>query len=316
MDLSLSIPTYNRLPHLKKCLKSAIQGFKEFPDFKYEILIADGGSTDGTIKYLKDLNDENIKLIEQGKLTGIIKAYNDSFRIAKGRNIFIGNDDHFLIPKVLVKSCQLMDKEDQIGIVAVKMQEPTYANLHGVTRTRIEHFWTLLSKIHVFKAKALKRMNFFDEAYRSYYIDDDSTLSILAQGYTMVYTKEVGVIHYRVRDEKVNIAKAINYEKTRNLKELNYLFNKWKDLEENIQDYLKNSNFKKNKARIFTYLCDKMYYSKRLKPIIENNYEMSNKIFDMLLNQIVIFKDKDYEKLDDFFLSQKYPEKILSSLNY
>jgi len=73
--ISLCVPTYNRINDLKRCIKSILNGFGEYP---YEVIIADGGSTDGTIEYLKKLNDDHIKLIEHGKLMGITKAYNDS----------------------------------------------------------------------------------------------------------------------------------------------------------------------------------------------------------------------------------------------
>lgn len=310
--LSLCIPTYNRLPFLKQCLNSLLNKFGDYP---YEIIIADGGSTDGTLDYLKSLNSDNVKLIEQGKLTGITKAYNVSFKIAKGDYIFIGNDDHVLIPEVLINSCKLMEKEDEIGLVAVKMQEPTYGNLHGVTRSEISRYWILLSKIHIFRSSALKDSGYIDEAFRSYYIDNDSTLNIMKLGYTTIFTRDVGVIHYRVQDQNTNTAKAINYAETKSKKEYEYFKKKWKKLETEVNECLRRSLFLKNKSLFFSMICDKIYYSKSLRPFVQKNNKVSMALFDWLLEQTVVFIDKNYNNLDDFFLPQRYPEEIISSLD-
>lgn len=69
MAISICIPTSNRLEHLKKLIKSVRDGIEDYP---YEFIIADGGSTDGTIEYLKKQKDA--KLIEMGKQTGGIEA--------------------------------------------------------------------------------------------------------------------------------------------------------------------------------------------------------------------------------------------------
>lgn len=62
--ISICIPTYNRLPYLKQCFSSVFNGFGDYP---YEVIIADGVSTDGTLEYPRGL--DNIKLIETGELT-------------------------------------------------------------------------------------------------------------------------------------------------------------------------------------------------------------------------------------------------------
>ena len=70
--LSLVIPTYNRLPHLKECINSFVEGIGNYP---YEIIIPDGGSTDGTIEYLKNVDNDNIKLIEPIIFESIFKTH-------------------------------------------------------------------------------------------------------------------------------------------------------------------------------------------------------------------------------------------------
>jgi len=302
--ISLCIPTYNRLPDLKRCLNSIIGKFDGYP---YEVIIADGGSKDGTIEYVKELNDDHVKLIEQGKLTGITKAYNESFRIADGDYIYIGNDDTILFPKIFIKACKLMDKYEQIGLVAPKDQETRHGNLPGVT-LKLRQYWALLSKFHIFRASALKEINYYDEKLRSYYTDDDSCLSVLTSGYTIAFTREVGMIHYRIPDRSVNIARAKNQDSKNVEKELRYLKTKWKMLKNVIEEYLKSSSFKSYKSLYCAHICSKIYHSTPLQLVT------SKGLYDFLLERSVVFKDKKYDKLDDFYLMQRYPEEIIKKL--
>ena len=298
--MSICIPTYNRLPDLKQLLTSIFMGF-EGTDYPYEVIIADGGSTDGTLEYLRDL--DKIKLIEQGKLIGTVKAVNACLEIAKGDYIFTANDDFVIVPDVLIKCCKFMDREKQIGFVAPKIQEPRYGNLPGVT---VKKYWILLSKIGIFRASVLKEINYFDENYRTYYVDDDNFLSVMKLGYTTIFSREVGVIHYRVRDENINEARAINQDDRRVAKDHKHLIQKWFKLEENIEKYLNSYPSKKDRATFFTYICNKIYYSKSLAPIVPRW------LYDWFLEKVIIFKDENYRNMNNFYLAQKYPKELIN----
>ena len=53
IDLSIIVPTYNRLPLLKETLNS----FVGLLDYSYEVIVVDDGSTDGTAAYLHTLHE-------------------------------------------------------------------------------------------------------------------------------------------------------------------------------------------------------------------------------------------------------------------
>lgn len=112
MILSIVSGTYNRLDHLKKMVGSARLSVGNF--ISYEIVLVDGGSTDGTIEWCKEQDD--IVLIEQGELLGAIKAFNAGFRAARGRYVVAGNDDIRFMNETLVEAVAYMESNLDVGI--------------------------------------------------------------------------------------------------------------------------------------------------------------------------------------------------------
>ncbi|TDG35292.1 glycosyltransferase family 2 protein [Pedobacter changchengzhani] len=86
MDVSIIIPTYNRIWCLPKAIESC------FPtNCKVEIIVIDDGSNDGTWEWLQNQKEiTKIKTQNWGKCW----AVNDGFKIAKGKYIkFLDSDD-------------------------------------------------------------------------------------------------------------------------------------------------------------------------------------------------------------------------------
>jgi len=300
--ISVCIPTYNRLPLLKRCLDSISNGFG---DYKHEIIIADGGSTDGTLEYLRGLN--NIKLMEMGKLTGATKAFNACFKAAKGEYIIIGSDDIVFVPEVCTKACKLMDKNKQIGMVSPKvmLQEGRLPALSLMTK----QFWTILTLTFIVRRSVLEEMGYFDERYYSYFIDTDTSISILYLGYTVVVTREIGMYHKHPLSSRDNEA----YQRNRKLRQEDMMrgYKKWDDLGIKIRKYLRNSYWKKQRALFFTRCCSLMYDVELLQTFIKKHYKYAMKLHDFFLENVTVFKDKNYNHLEDFFLAQKYPDEII-----
>lgn len=89
--LSILIATFNAEKTLDSCLKSILA--QEFKDF--EILIADGLSTDNTVQIIESFS-ETITYWHSHKDNGIYDAWNQALTKAKGEYIcFIGADDCF-----------------------------------------------------------------------------------------------------------------------------------------------------------------------------------------------------------------------------
>ena len=195
-----------------------------------------------------------------------------------------------------------MDNEEQIGFVAPKIQEPRWGNLPGVT---VKKYWILLSKIGIFRHSVLKDINYFDPGYRTYRVDDDNFLSVMKLGLTTIFSREVGIIHNRLRDEKTNKARALNINTQLSDNDTLRLKQKWSKLEANIEEHLNNFPLEKERAILYSRICNKLYYSKLLAPITPGW------IYDKFLEKIIIFRDENYQNLEKFYLAQKFPDEVI-----
>jgi len=99
MLVSVVIPTYNRLPILKKCLDALEKQFLNDVIHDFEIVLVDDGSTDGTIDWLGQNIDNypHLKLFEQSHGGP-----------ALGRNLGVDNSKGELI--VFIDSDLVVDK--------------------------------------------------------------------------------------------------------------------------------------------------------------------------------------------------------------
>ena len=290
MGLSFCIPTYNRLTHIKKLIESIRESIGEYP---YEIIIGDGGSTDGTIEYLKKQKD--VVLIEIRELTGSIKAFNICFKKVKYDYVFWASDDFIIDSKVLIKCCELMDKYTEIGMISPKFVELTKSNFPNVGSWE---FLLILSKTHIFRTSVLKQIGYLDEKFRTYWVDADSHLAVLNLGHVTLFTREKGVIHTRVHDEtrKSNIQTKKAAEE-----EFMYYKKKWNF----INTHLETSYFKRFKAKLFWSLHDKLRESCIMKNLMKKENPFAINIVDWLLQRSIIFEAKKFRHLKDFYLAQR-----------
>lgn len=91
IDISIVMPTYNRINFLKQALDSVIN--QSYSD--WELIIIDDGSTDGTGDFIKkNYHDRRIKYYYQ-KNRGEYPATNKAIKLAKGKYITWLHSDDF-----------------------------------------------------------------------------------------------------------------------------------------------------------------------------------------------------------------------------
>lgn len=111
LEVSIISGTYNRLSMLKRMVYSVRSSVG---DASYEIIIVDGGSTDGSLEWLRAQSD--VKLIEHGELLGAIKAYNDGAALARGEYVVFANDDLTFVGDSIRRALSFMYTHSDVGI--------------------------------------------------------------------------------------------------------------------------------------------------------------------------------------------------------
>jgi glycosyltransferase involved in cell wall biosynthesis len=108
--LSIITINYNNLEGLKRTVASVVsQTWQEF-----EYIIIDGGSTDGSAKYIESFND-NFDYCVSEKDSGIYNAMNKGIKVATGEYLlFLNSGDHLYDNTVLEKNHQLIIEKDLV----------------------------------------------------------------------------------------------------------------------------------------------------------------------------------------------------------
>src|SRR5690349_18595381 len=118
--ISIVIPNYNGLQHLKTCYESLKkQSYKEFI-----VILCDNGSKDGSISYTRE-QFTNAAVIEIGYNSGFAKAVNDGIKYSlanfKDNVVFLLNNDIELSPDFLQTAIDSFSANSEASILAVKM---------------------------------------------------------------------------------------------------------------------------------------------------------------------------------------------------
>src|SRR5690348_4682694 len=118
IDLSIVIPTYNRVASLARCIAAVRNSTRA----SIEIVVVDGASSDGTPAVLsaaRDLMGQRLNVIREQQREGFVRAANKGFRAARGQNLMWLNDDARPLPGALDAGLrQLAFAPRTIGMVA------------------------------------------------------------------------------------------------------------------------------------------------------------------------------------------------------
>lgn len=115
MDLSIIIVNYNTKKITSDCIKSII---KKTRGIKYEIIVVDNASQDGSVEVLESLTKKipNLKLIKNRQNLGFGKGNNQGMKVAEGEFILLLNTDTIIHNNALGEMISFMRKKDKIGV--------------------------------------------------------------------------------------------------------------------------------------------------------------------------------------------------------
>lgn len=164
--VSLILTTFNSADNLKKTLQSI-----EKQDYlNIEVIIKDGGSTDGTLEVIKEYQTNSTLDIcaKSQKDTGIYDAMNQGYAMSTGDVIAFFNDE-FVINSAITKLVQAMEAEaDCVGVHA----DLVYRDGEKIVRTwkmgngNIYQGWLPGHPTMFLKRDVYEKYGLYDTSYR------------------------------------------------------------------------------------------------------------------------------------------------------
>lgn len=120
MLVSFVTGTYNRITSLQRLFASIRAQI--LPGIEYEFVVCDGGSTDGTLEWLRQQPDT--VPIEDGELKGAISAFTRAAFTARGKYVMLLNDDVEVKPGAILPAIVHLENTPSCGAVAYKDNRP------------------------------------------------------------------------------------------------------------------------------------------------------------------------------------------------
>lgn len=230
LSISIVIPNYNGRRLLEKNLPKVISQIIKLSNYQIEIVIVDDNSSDDSMKYLRDLERERYRNLEQKKpkflnlyssivLKVILNEQNLGFastvdrgvRAAKGEIVVLLNTDvcpekgfleavlpHFKDPKVFAVG--MMDKSIEDGNIVRrgrgvgKWRQGFYVHQRGEI-DRTDTAW-VSGGSGAFRKSIWKKLGGFDEIYNPFYWEDiDLSYRAKKAGYKILFEPKSAVVH-------------------------------------------------------------------------------------------------------------------------
>lgn len=183
IELSVVIPTYNRLDTLRHVIPALIA--QDVRPDRYEVVVADSLSNDGTREYLAEVAQRAPHVRHwPGPYTGRASARNAGIAAARGAIVLFTDADIIASPDLLSRHLARHSDGFARAVVGMEVQVSSYDDyllkrnhpdqrnpLHPMTRKRLSWLFFLTGNASVPRAE-LDRVGRFDEAFTGYGHED------------------------------------------------------------------------------------------------------------------------------------------------
>ena len=226
MDVSIIIVAWNVRELLHNCLKSV---YEQTRGIEFEVMYVDNASKDGSVGMVKK-EFPQVKIIQNEKNEGFIKANNQGIEVSKGRYVLLLNSDTIVLDNAIAKTVNFADKHPEAAVVGCKVLNPdgtlrracfmypsvlnmvlsaTYlsrifpkSKFFGRERMTwwdfndVREVETVSGCFSLVRKKAIRQVGLIDEAYFVYGDDPDWCYRFKKYGWKILFTPEPEIIHY------------------------------------------------------------------------------------------------------------------------
>ncbi|WP_216907225.1 glycosyltransferase [Synechococcus sp. CCY 0621] len=209
--VSIVLGTYNRLELLIKTIDNVRTESRELNS---ELIVIDGGSTDGSIEWLSSQTDI-VTIIQHNRgrdpeSPGPRRSWgyfmNLGFKIAQGKYVLMVSDDCILLPGSLrrgTEQFERLSRKARIGGLAFYFRNWPDEENYYVQRTL---GGKLMVNHGLFLRRALEDVGWAEEDYYKFYkADGDLCLKIWERGYKILEADSCYIEHYMDNGELVRV---------------------------------------------------------------------------------------------------------------
>jgi len=195
-ELSVFFPAYNEKHNIKHALESAYKVIPEYAE-KFEVIIVDDGSTDGTSQLADELKKEykNLKVVHHDKNYGYGKALRTGFENSSYQYVFFSDSDRQFDLNEIRKLVPLMDEADIAAGIRVNRKDPFYRRLNAKAYNILVKILFGLNVRDIdcaFKLIKKKVLNDVKLKSESQFVSAEFLIKASKKGYRI---KQVGVTH-------------------------------------------------------------------------------------------------------------------------
>ncbi len=206
MEVSVVMPTFNRKDSLLVVLKSL--GNQSISSERYELILVDNGSTDGTDALISELALPNLKYIVQGD-SGRAGARNRGIKEASADLILFTDADIIASPSLIEKHLDFYSKHPNTASVGREIQVNTLEEYEEVkansAKERTMHrqskkelkWYNFLTGNALAPKKILEKAGMFDENFTGYGHEDiELGYRIKKMGVPILYNHDAVNYHW------------------------------------------------------------------------------------------------------------------------
>ena len=345
---SIIILSYNTLELTRMCLESIRAHTPE----KYEIIVVDNASADGSLEYLREQAD--VRLIENKENMGFPKGCNQGLALAEGDSLLLLNSDTVVTEHWLENLKKGLYSDEKVGAVsclassASNGQQITVA--YGTDMAAMQAFaagfnhsdpakWEerahLVGFCYLFKRAVYEIIGGLDERFTpGNFEDNDYSLRILEAGFSLLLLKDTFIHHwgsssFRKKEESLQARqeKELRYGKLlqRNMQQF---FEKWsispaymRQAKEEIRQAIRAQRDREERLARQPELLKKAAavipaYKETLSPTEEISLRQLRRVLPWCKKVFVVPEGlkPDYGGLEEGFEIQEFPREYFESV--
>ena len=123
MDLSVVIVNHETPLWLARCLASVDRARSAHPELRFETIVVDNGSRDGSLDVLS-ASMPSIRRVALVRNRGFAAAVNRALAIRRGRHVLLLNSDAEVDRNLLARGVDLLDESPDIGVLGAALRHP------------------------------------------------------------------------------------------------------------------------------------------------------------------------------------------------